>query len=146
MTDIFKNIDYHATKKEVDKVFRQYRTYMLTVPEESMPNITTKFTDEMPSYSNFKRSAVEESAIKNVEFHDFMKWFMNGLTKLSNIERQIIVLSYLQIEPMYDYMVYSKLNISESKYYRIRKRAIMTLAVALGVQKYKQVQDEVKSS
>jgi ArpU family phage transcriptional regulator len=53
-------------------------------------------------------------------------------------EREIIVKRYLEDEEMYDYELYNKLGMSESKYYRLKARAFYNLAFALKIEVYEQ--------
>lgn len=144
MKDLLNNIDGKATQEEIESVLRQYRTFMLTVPEDSMPSLTAKYTLEMPNFSNVVKSSVEETALKNadffLEYSRFFNWFNKGLCKLTYIERHLISLGYLEMEPMYNYEIYTSLNISESKFYRLRSRALYKLALALGVEKYQDME------
>lgn len=133
-------IDNEATQKAVEEILRQYRTYMLTVPEERMPTLTTQYKLEMPNFSNIKQSAVENAAIENVDAEAERKRFFvrmsSAMRKLTYIERQLIAVKYLQMEALYNYRVYTELNISESTFYRMRNKALYKLALALGVEKY----------
>lgn len=145
MIEILKNIDGEATQKAIENILRQYRTFMLTTPDDFMPSITAKYTLEMPTFSNVKQSSVENAAIKSVDefkkYEKFFLWFNRGLCKLTMIERRIITLTFLDKEHMFDYEVYTELRISKSKYYRVRNRALYKLAMALGVEVYQE--DEV---
>lgn len=136
MKDLLQNIDGQATQQAIEATLRQYRTFSLTTPDEFMPAITAKYTLEMPSFSNIKQSSVETAAIKSVdhlqECERFFTWFNRGLSKLTVIERKLITLAYLDMEPMYNYEICLELNVSERKFYRIRTQALYKLALALG--------------
>ena len=138
--DLLNNIDGKSTQVAVEDVLRQYRTYMLTTPEEMMPSVTVQYTLEMPNYSNVKQSGVENAAVKMADFGQsyirFLTWFNRGFCKLSKVERQIISLAYLEVEPMYNYEIYLYMRMSESKYYRLRRRAFYRLAISLGIEVY----------
>ncbi|MGC7929793.1 ArpU family phage packaging/lysis transcriptional regulator [Lysinibacillus sp. VIII_CA] len=140
MIEILQNIDGEATQKEVENIFRQYRTYMLTTPDDFMPSITAKYTLEMPTFSNIKQSSVEGAAIefvdKEKEYERFFAWFNRGLSRLTSIERRIVISAFLETEPMYNYEIYTELSMSKSKYYRLRNRAIYKLAIGLGIEVY----------
>ncbi|MGE7795007.1 ArpU family phage packaging/lysis transcriptional regulator [Lysinibacillus fusiformis] len=144
MIEILQNIDGEATQKEIENIFRQYRTYMLTTPENFMPSITAKYTLEMPTFSNVKQSSVEGAAIEYVakekEYERFFAWFNRGLCRLTAIERRIITSAFLEIEPMYNYEIYTELSMSKSKYYRLRNRALYKLAMGLGIEVYQEVE------
>ncbi|WP_369436136.1 hypothetical protein [Lysinibacillus fusiformis] len=45
MKDLLNNIDGRATQEAVEAVLRQYRTYMLTTPEDMMPTVTAHIGD-----------------------------------------------------------------------------------------------------
>lgn len=143
--DNLAQIDSAATQKEVEEKFRQYRTYMLTVPEDKMPAITTRYTLEMPNFSNIKSSSVENAAIdiadSEIEREKFFNWIASGLRKLTKMERKLIALKYLQMEPVYNYDIYTELNISESSFYRIRNQALYKLALSLRIVKFIDVED-----
>lgn len=140
MEDILKNIDGKATQKAVEAVLRQYRTYLVSTPEELMPVLTAKYNIEIPNFSNIKQSSVENAAVKRADFVQeyikFYNWFKRGISKLTLIERHLISMAYLEIEPMYNYEIYLELGISESKFYRLRGRALYKLSIGLGVEIY----------
>ncbi|WP_433595146.1 ArpU family phage packaging/lysis transcriptional regulator [Lysinibacillus xylanilyticus] len=142
MEDLLKNIDGKATQKSIEATLRQYRTFMLTTPDQFMPSVTAKYTLEMPTFSNVKHSSVETVAIKSVNHKQdcerFFTWFNGGLNKLTVIERRLITLAYLEIEPMYNYEICMELNVSERKFYRMRTKALYKLALALGKEVYQE--------
>lgn len=135
-----KQLHEKGTRKNAERVLRQYRTYQLTAACEVMPKVTATYTLEMPNFSNAKSSSTERTAIVNVdrlqELQQFMKLLNVALTKLSQMERQLIALKYLQAEPMFNYVIYSELGISESHFYRVQGSALCKLAIALGVEVY----------
>lgn len=140
VNDNLSQIDSAATQKAVEEKLRQYRTYMLTVPEDKMPSLTAHYTLEMPNYSNMKKSAVEDAAIENVDAdikrEKFFSWISMGMRRLTKMERKLIAFKYLQMEPMYNYDICAELNISESSFYRIRNQALYKLALSLRIEKY----------
>lgn len=140
MIDILQNINGEATQQAVEAKLRQYRTYMLTTPDEYIPTITSKYTLEMPTFSNIKESSIEKCAIKGADYFKecerFFTWFNRGLSKLTTIERRLITLAYLEMEPLYNYEIYMELGVSESKFYRLRSRALYKLAIGLGIEVY----------
>lgn len=148
MKDILKNIDGRATQDAVEKVFRQYRTYMLTAEDDLMPNVTTRYTLEMPNFSNIKISKVEEAAVKMASFSGeylkFVNWFKRGFNKLNKMERKLITLSYLEEDPLHNYEIYRDMNVSERTFYRMRNKALHKLAISLGVEVY--VDEKVSAS
>lgn len=142
-----KNLDGKATKNELDKVFRQYRTYKLTTPEDLLPTITPRYTLEMPSFGDGGQSKVENAAIKNVEYYKqvekFFSRFTHGFYKLTKKERQLIIMAFLDEIPKRNYEISNELCVSERTFYRMKDQALYKLALALRVEVY---EDEVKSS
>lgn len=143
-----KNIDGKATKEELDKLFRQYRTYKLTTPDDLLPTITPRYTLEMPSFGGLSNSKTETAAIKNVEYfkevENFFERFNRAMYKLSMKERQIIIMSFLDEEPRYDYEIYNEIGVSESTFYRIKLKALYKLALALNKVVYQEQEVSTK--
>lgn len=143
-----KNIDGKATKEKLEKVFRQYRTYTLTTPEELLPTITPKYTLEMSSFGGLANSKTENAAIRNVELfreaESFFERFNRAMYKLSLKERRIIVMSFLEEEPRFDYEIYNEIGVSESTFYRIKPQALYKLALALNKVAYQEQEVSTK--
>lgn len=143
---LLKKIDRKATQRAIEKVLRQYRTFMLTTDEDLLPTLTTKYTLEMPNFSNLKSSATENAAVKmaslSEEYDKFMKWFNRGFNRLTKIERQIIRLSSLIENPLHNYEIYAQLNLSERTFYRIKSNALYKLASFLNVIVYEEEKDK----
>lgn len=139
---LLKKIDRIETRREIEKIFRKYRTYMFTTDEDLMPKLTANYTLEMPNNSIFKTSTTENAAIKMAsmkeDYMKFMNWFNRGFNRLNKIERQIIRLSNLLESPMRNYEIYRQLNISERTFYRIKSNALYKLAFFLGIIVYEE--------
>ncbi|MGE7024146.1 ArpU family phage packaging/lysis transcriptional regulator [Solibacillus cecembensis] len=145
--EILNSIDGKATQQAIEKVLRQYRTYQLTTPEDILPTITPKYTLDMPSFGGGVHSKVESAAIKNVEHYlqaeKFFDRFNRGFYKLTKKERQLIIMSFLEEVPKFNYEISNELCISERTFYRMKQQALYKLALALRVEVY---EEEVKSS
>lgn len=144
--DQLRSIDGKATQAKIENVLRQYRTYMLTTPEELLPTITPKYTLEMRGNTGSVYSKTENAAIRNVELYQkaekFFENFNRGFYRLSYKEREIIVKAFLEEEPAFNYQIANELNVSERTYYRMKSQALYKLALALRVEVY----EEAKSS
>lgn len=141
VTEAIDRVDTEATLIAIEKVLRQARTYMMTAPEEYLPSVTAKFTLEPPNNSlDSKFSAVEKAAIKNIDEQikreKFFKRLSKALNQLTTVERQLITSKYLKTDPLFNYEIVWEMNISESKFYRLRNRALYRLAFLMGVEKY----------
>lgn len=144
-SEILDQLDNEATQIAVEDMMRQYRTYLLTVPEDRMPNLTAQYTLEMPNFSNIKQSAVENAAVDNVDNESERKRFLirivRSLKKLSPLERQLIALKYLEMVPLFNQDIAAELHISLRKFYYTRNRALYKMALSMGVEKYKEEAD-----
>lgn len=143
MSDMLRAIDEKETAKAIEEKLREYRTYKLIAHEDKVPQITAKYTVEMPNFSNIKSSSTENVAIANVEgkkeAEEFFLKFAKAMNKLTFIERRLITLAFLADDPLFNYEICAELNISESKFYRLRTKALYKLALAMGVERYKEV-------
>lgn len=141
-SEILDQLDNEATQIAVENMMRQYRTYLLTVPEDRMPKVTAQYTLEMPNFSNIKQSAVETAAIANVDSESDRKRFLirigRSLRKLNELERKLIALKYLEMDPLFNQDIAVELNISLRKFYYTRNRALYKMALSMGVEKYKE--------
>lgn len=141
-SEILDQLDNEATQIAVENMMRQYRTYLLTVPEDRMPKVTAQYTLEMPNFSNIKQSAVENAAIANVDSESDRKRFLirigRSLRKLNELERKLIALKYLEMDPLFNQDIAVELNISLRKFYYTRNRALYKMALSMGVEKYKE--------
>lgn len=141
-SDILDQIDNEATQIAVENMMRQYRTYLLTVPEDRMPKVTAQYTLEMPNFSNIKQSAVENAAVDNVDNETERKKFLHriarSLGKLSSLERKLIALKYLEMDPLFNQDIAAELHISPRKFYYTRNSALYKMALSMGVAKYKE--------
>lgn len=67
----------------------------------------------------------------------YLKRIQRAVNRLSQRERQIIVMLYMQPEEMYDYEVYAEMDLSQRSYYRVKAKALYRLAFALREEVYK---------
>ncbi|AHN24272.1 hypothetical protein T479_12710 [Lysinibacillus varians] len=72
-----------------------------------MPTVTANYTLNMPSYRGGLNSKVENAAIRNVEYYKqakaFFEKFNRAFLKLTQKERQIIVMACLEETPLFNY-------------------------------------------
>ena len=145
LNELLKLLDQKQTILAVKRVFIKYRQKIVTISEERTPRITASYTVEMP-----ETTSVEKVAIENIETERaaiaFFTYFSNGLKKLTLQERQIISMFYLNFEPNYAYQIANQLNISERTFHRVKRLALLKLALALGVAVYKEDEEFYESS
>ncbi|MGQ5113169.1 ArpU family phage packaging/lysis transcriptional regulator [Bacillus halotolerans] len=134
-------IDEEATKSKAEKLLDQYRLYLLQVPDDFLPKVTPTYSIVPPSITNEFHSSTEEAALKRLEWEiqrdKFLKSIQRAVNRLSQRERQIIVMLYMKLEEMYDYEVYAEMGLSQRSYYRVKAKALYRLAFALREEVYK---------
>ncbi|MEK5036902.1 ArpU family phage packaging/lysis transcriptional regulator [Sporosarcina sp. FSL K6-3457] len=134
-------IDRKATRDAVEAVLERYRMYSLQVSLDRLPSITASYS-LTPASSNLPSSSTERAAIANVEYEikreKFIDWIVFAVNQLSEIERSIVYMRYLQKNELFDYQIYIDLNMSERNYYRIKSRLLEKLAFVLKIEAYKE--------
>lgn len=134
-------IDEEATKARVEQLLNQYRLYLLQVPDDFLPKVTSTYSIVPPSITNEFHSSTEDVALKRLDWEiqrdKFLKKIQRAVNRLSQRERQIIVMLYMQLEEMYDYEVYAEMGMSQRSYYRVKAKALYRLAFALREEVYK---------
>nr|WP_060597076.1 ArpU family phage packaging/lysis transcriptional regulator [Bacillus pumilus] len=135
-------IDGEKTKEKMDRMLEKYKMLRLQTPENFLPKITTTYTITPASFSNQFHSSTEEAALKKmdweIEREKYMKRIERGINRLTQKERRILVMLYMQDEEMYDYEIYAELGLSQRNYYRVKNKAYYRLAFALREEVYKQ--------
>ncbi|MCY8310623.1 ArpU family transcriptional regulator [Bacillus vallismortis] len=134
-------IEKEATKLKAEKLLDQYRLYLLQVPDDFLPKVTPTYSIVPPSITNEFHSSTEDAALKRLDWEiqrdKFLKKIQRAVNRLSQRERQIIVMLYMQPEEMYDYEVYAEMGMSQRSYYRVKAKALYRLAFALREEVYK---------
>ncbi|TNU83481.1 ArpU family transcriptional regulator, partial [Bacillus velezensis] len=104
MTLNIPQIDEEATRMKAEKLLEQYRMYLLQVPEDFLPKVTATYSLVPPSFSNEFHSSTEDAALKRmdweIERERFLKRMQRAVNRLSQKERQILVMLYMQNEEM----------------------------------------------
>ncbi len=135
------SVNSKATKKEVEKIFYEYRRFLITLPADFLPKITPTYSQLPPSISNKFHSTTEDSAIERIEFEmerdKFMNWIHRAVNSLKPDERFIIIKSFMQEHVGYDPDIWLELGIGKTRYYEIKGKAILRLAFNLQIEVYK---------
>lgn len=135
-------IDEEKTRFKMEKILGKYKMLRLQTPEDFLPKITTTYTITQPSFSNQFHSSTEEAALKKMDWEierdQFMKRIQRAINRLTQKERRILVMLYMQDEEMYDYEIYAEMGLSQRNYYRVKNKAYYRLAFALREEVYKQ--------
>ncbi|GIN86957.1 ArpU family transcriptional regulator [Heyndrickxia sporothermodurans] len=134
-------IDREKTKEAVESALAKYQLYVLTIPEEKLPKVTSSFSIVPPTYTNEFHSTTEQAVIEKVdnekERSEYIKRINKAVNRLGYKERAILIRRYMSAEDVFDYEVYNDMNMSERTYHRIKSRAFYKLAFALRIEVYK---------
>lgn len=135
-------IDREKTKAAVESALDMYRFYLLTVPEEYLPKVTSTYSLVPPAFSNQFHSSTEQAVVDRVDQELSKKkhiaWVLRGVNRLNKMEREIIYKRFLGDEEMYDYELYNELGMSERRYYRLKARIFYKLAFILRIEIYRE--------
>ncbi|QPC47125.1 ArpU family phage packaging/lysis transcriptional regulator [Mangrovibacillus cuniculi] len=133
-------IDREITRAAVEAALEKYRFYLLTVPDERLPKVTTTFSLVPPTLTYAFHSSTEEVAIARVDFERerdaYIEKIRRAVNRLNGREREVIIRKYLQEDCIYDYEVYNEMGLSERSYYRIKGETLLRLAFILRVEQY----------
>lgn len=136
-----KYIDFDRTKSVVLKYIDEYNFLLALKPTRNEPSVTQGFSF-IPPATDRTLNTIESAADKNLKRQALMKKrerVMEEFTKvigtLPATYRYIIVKIYLN--GCSDTEVYLDLNISKTNYYKVKKEAIVQLAIYLGIEVYK---------
>lgn len=134
-------IDREKTKEAVEAALEKYRFYLLTVPDEKLPKVTTTYSLVPSANTNTFHSSTEDAAIDKVDFErertQYLERIIRGVNRLSKLEREIIFKRYLEDEETFDYEIFNEMGFSERRYYRLKSRIFYKLAFALRIEVYK---------
>jgi ArpU family phage transcriptional regulator len=135
-------IDRKATKEKVENELDKYRLMLLTQELDNMPKVTQNFSLIPPTHTNEFHSSTEDAAITNADYErkrrEFIKRVSMAVNRLGYKERAILIRRYMTEESVFDYEVYSELNMSERTYHRYKSKAFYRLAFALKLEVYEE--------
>ncbi|MDA2067831.1 MULTISPECIES: ArpU family phage packaging/lysis transcriptional regulator [Bacillus] len=119
--------------KLVLKEFKKYHLYVWSLEEKQQPKITASYTlNESTTVNNTFHSSTESTALKNVEACEFTTSLLRKVSRLELTQRQLVIHYYIKKDKSVVQLC-NQFHISESQFHRIRNRALMTLAYALGL-------------
>ncbi|MBP1917199.1 ArpU family phage transcriptional regulator [Lederbergia galactosidilyticus] len=133
-------IDRKATKEEVEGALERYRVMLLTQELNQLPKVTQSFSLVPPTNTNEFHSSTEQAAVNNANYElertKYIKRITLAVNRLGYKERAILIMRYMTEDDVFDYEVYSELNMSERTYHRYKTKAFYKLAFALGIEVY----------
>lgn len=144
---ILPKVNEKETRKEVEKALEVYRRYLLTLPNEFLPTITTSFSLVPPSTTNKFHSTTEDAAIERIEFEKEREIQMtrmhNAVNSLKEDERYIIIKRFMEADLGYDPDIWMELGVGKTKYYQIKGEAMLRLAFSLKIEVYRKKEVKV---
>jgi ArpU family phage transcriptional regulator len=137
------NIETKKTRVRVEGMLESCRLYMqIGLHPGQQARTTARYSLTPSSVTHTFHSSTESIAQKNVDEEkrrrELVESVWAAVERLNDIEQQIVKLRYLEDDDSLDYIVWGELNLSERKYYRVKARAFLKLALALGVAVYKE--------
>ncbi|GIN71265.1 ArpU family transcriptional regulator [Bacillus sp. J14TS2] len=133
-------IDRKATKDEVENALERYRIMLLTQDLNQLPKVTQSFSLVPSTNTNEFHSSTEQAAVNNANYEmersKYIKRITLAVNRLGYKERAILIMRYMTEDDVFDYEVYSELNMSERTYHRYKSKAFYRLAFALGIEVY----------
>lgn len=135
-----REIDKKATRAAVEQRLESVRVYKQIGFVRREMSITASAAPRYHGATNTISKQAENIAVWNVDTDERLKeeqrQVEQAVARLAEMERQVIEKRYLEDEEMFDYNVYSELNLSERKYYRVKSSALHKLAFALCLEQY----------
>ncbi|MBL0386224.1 ArpU family transcriptional regulator [Tumebacillus sp. ITR2] len=138
-----QNIETKKTRARVEGMLESCRLYMqIGYHPGQEARTTARYSLTPSSVTNAFHSSTESIAQKNVDEERRRRALVESVwaavEMLNEMEQQIVKMRYLEDDDALDYIVWGELNLSERKYYRVKARAFLKLALAMGVAVYKE--------
>lgn len=142
--DVFQlalmEINREETRKRVEEELERARIYKQVGFIRRETAVTPSYEPRFHGATNVTSKQIENTAIDNVDREARFKEAYDNITQafkcLSRTQKDIINLRYLQDEDVYDFNVYSELNLSPRSYGRRKSAALYKLAFALQLEVY----------
>ncbi|WP_018640196.1 ArpU family phage packaging/lysis transcriptional regulator [Parafrankia elaeagni] len=128
-----------TSRKLVESALEKYRMYLLTIPEYKLPKITATYTFVPKGTSDPSYSGIEKAVIEKVDYErerlEYITLIQKAVNRLNSKERQLIIRRYKmdEDEDAFDYEIYNDMGVSESHYYKVKRKALDKLAIILGI-------------
>lgn len=133
-------VDEKATRRAVEEFLEEVRQYRQIGVVRREAAMTPGYTPRYHGATNMISKPTENIAIWNVdreaELQAKDKLLEQAMSRLSNVQREVIQRSYLDDEGEFDYISCGEMGISDSKFRRLKTEAIAILAAALRLESY----------
>lgn len=122
-------------QKQVEGILGRYRLVKQMMESglyRDFPSLTPVYEERIGHGKSEYQSTTEEYGINRAEDSQLIRLVESGLALLTPSQRRIITERYLADPETTDYLVYYALKMSRRNYYRLKRRAIRTLAIVFG--------------
>ncbi|MCP0885904.1 ArpU family transcriptional regulator [Ligilactobacillus sp. WILCCON 0076] len=126
--NLLAELDIKTTKKKVDELLSQYRTFVRLADEEFEPKVTTTYSLEPKSLTNQIHRPIENAVVFKVTAQEEILKINKAINKLNAYDRQRLYDKYLCKRQYPDKILIAKYIESESGYYKLLERAQLRFA------------------
>ena len=127
-------IDEKQTKQEAMKLLTRYRLFKLGVINYDL-KLTATYSIQPKHFGNEFHSDVESNVVKKVSYMQMIEEAVNKIPDAD--ERRVIIEGYMSKEKHNWIKMSDKLFMNKTDYYKLRNRALITLASLLNKEVYK---------
>jgi ArpU family phage transcriptional regulator len=123
-------------KKVVEHILREYPILKESIAEyerDHYPSCTTVYEERIGRTYNEYISSTEQFVVRKADKELQVRRIEQALKILSIKEKKLIEVRYFDQNDPIDYAVCQQLGCSRSDYYRVKKRAIHKLALAMNI-------------
>lgn len=139
-------IDEKATRRVVEDYLEEVRQYRQIGFVRRNAAVTPSYEPRYHGDTNDINKAIENIAIWNVDREMELKRKSElldlAMSKLSTLQREVIMRSYLDDEGEFDYINAGEIGISDSTYRREKRTGIFTLACLLNLEVFQAVREK----
>lgn len=114
---LFPEIDKKATRANVKKYLRHYRSFLRLASEEYAPKVTATYSFEIKSFTGLVSRATENAVVRKVTAEQELIKTAKAMNKLNAYDRQMIHDKYMDKRELSDMDIYLNYNMSSSTFY-----------------------------
>lgn len=119
------------SKKNADRILRQYRRLAMIAGEEYAPKVTASYSLEPKSFGGAVNKATENMVARRVDAQNELEQIAKAVNSLSELEYiTVLIERYCRKRKRQDKDIYLSMGYSESEFYRVLNRALFEFAEA----------------
>ena len=132
-------IDEKQTKQEAMKLLTRYRLFKLGVINYDL-KLTATYSIQPKHFGNEFHSDVESNVVKKVSYMQMIEEAVNKIPDAD--ERRVIIEGYMTNEKHNYIKMQQKMHMNTTNYYKLRNKALISFAVVLNKEVFKEKRDE----